>query len=120
MSFSEQMARRHVLPERGRTVAHEKILILESTWALEADYISDSRSTARIYLSFETLLSRGDVPALLSLYISHYSRFQAQKKAPAKTLGASYFTGDFVGRGAGDRNYHFIGNKGVLRSTLAF
>jgi len=44
-------------------VAHEKILILESTWALEADdYISDSRSTARIYLSFETLLSRHDVP----------------------------------------------------------
>jgi hypothetical protein len=25
-----------------------------------------------------------------------------------------------VGRAGGDRNYSFIGNKGVLRSTLAF
>jgi len=44
-------------------VAHEKILILESTWASESDnYISDSRSTARIYLSFESLLSLHDIP----------------------------------------------------------
>jgi hypothetical protein len=46
----------------GAGVAHEKILILESTWASESDYISDSRSTARIYLSFESLLSLHDVP----------------------------------------------------------
>jgi hypothetical protein len=25
-----------------------------------------------------------------------------------------------IGRGGGDRNYNFIGNKGVLRRTLAF
>jgi hypothetical protein len=64
-------------------VAHEKILILESTWALDADdYISDSRSTARIYLSFETLLSRSDVPVfavhrplLLSRYIEDIRQF---------------------------------------------
>ena len=44
-------------------MAHEQILILESSWADEReDYISDSRSTARIYLSFETLLSLHDVP----------------------------------------------------------
>jgi hypothetical protein len=64
-------------------VPHEKILILESTWALEADdYISDSRSTARIYLSFETLLSRSDVPVfavhrplLVSRYIEDIRQF---------------------------------------------
>lgn len=44
-------------------MAYEKILILESTWALDsADYIRDSRSTARIYLSFESLLSLHDEP----------------------------------------------------------
>jgi len=44
-------------------VAYEKILILESSWADEReDYMSDSRSTARIYLSFETLLSLHKVP----------------------------------------------------------
>ncbi len=43
-------------------MAHEKILILESTWASESNYISDSRSTARIYLSFESLLSLHDIP----------------------------------------------------------
>ncbi len=64
-------------------MAHEKILILESTWALEADdYISDSRSTARIYLSFESLLSRHDVPVfavhrplLASRYIEDIRQF---------------------------------------------
>ena len=44
-------------------MAYEKILILESTWANDADdYIRDSRSTARIYLSFESLLSLHDEP----------------------------------------------------------
>lgn len=44
-------------------MAYEKLLILESTWANDADdYISDSRSTARIYLSFESLLSLHDEP----------------------------------------------------------
>jgi hypothetical protein len=44
-------------------VPHEKILILESTWATKSDnYVSDSRSTARIYLSFESFLSLHDVP----------------------------------------------------------
>lgn len=64
-------------------MAHEKILILESTWALEADdYISDSRSTARIYLSFESLLSRHDVPVfavhrplLASRYVEDIRQF---------------------------------------------
>jgi len=46
-------------------VAYEKLLILESTWASEDDdYIRDSRSTARIYLSFESLLSLHDEPVL--------------------------------------------------------
>lgn len=44
-------------------MAFEKILVLESTWANDSDdYIRDSRSTARIYLSFESLLSLHDVP----------------------------------------------------------
>jgi hypothetical protein len=44
-------------------MAYEKILILESTWADDADdYIRDSRSTARIYLSYESLLSLHDEP----------------------------------------------------------
>lgn len=46
-------------------MAFEKILILESTWAEhDEDYISDSRSTARIYLSLESLLSLQDEPVL--------------------------------------------------------
>ena len=46
-------------------MGYEKLLILESTWATEADdYIRDSRSTARIYLSFESLLSLHDEPVL--------------------------------------------------------
>jgi hypothetical protein len=44
-------------------MAFEKILILESTWADDSDeYIRDARSTARIYLSFESLLSLHEVP----------------------------------------------------------
>lgn len=44
-------------------MAYERILILESTWAAsEDDYIGDSRSTARVYLSFETLQSRHEQP----------------------------------------------------------
>jgi hypothetical protein len=44
-------------------MAYEKILILESSWADDSEnYIRDSRSTARIYLSFESLLSLHDVP----------------------------------------------------------
>lgn len=44
-------------------MAYEKILILESNWAEEErDYIRDSRSTARIYLSFEALQSLQDEP----------------------------------------------------------
>ena len=44
-------------------MAFEKILILESAWADDSnDYIRDARSTARIYLSFESLLSLHDVP----------------------------------------------------------
>lgn len=44
-------------------MAYEKILILESTWADdEDDYIRDSRSTAQIYVSFESLLSLHDEP----------------------------------------------------------
>jgi hypothetical protein len=46
-------------------VAFEKMLVLESTWAEDAeDYIRDSRSTARIYLSLESLLSLHDEPVL--------------------------------------------------------
>jgi hypothetical protein len=52
-----------VRPHYGGYMAYEKILILESTWASDADdYIRDSRSTARIYLSFESLLSLHDKP----------------------------------------------------------
>ncbi len=64
-------------------MAYEKILILESTWAEDAgNYISDSRSTARIYLSFESLLSLHDEPVfavhrplLAGRYISDIRQF---------------------------------------------
>lgn len=66
-------------------MAHEKILILESTWADEADdYIRDSRSTARIYLSYESLLSLHDEPVfavhrplLAARYIADIRQFVA-------------------------------------------
>jgi hypothetical protein len=64
-------------------VAYEKLLILESTWAAEdADYIRDSRSAARIYLSFGSLLSLHDEPVfaihrplLAGRYLSDIEQF---------------------------------------------
>jgi hypothetical protein len=64
-------------------VAYEKLLILESTWAAKADdYISDSRSTARVYLSFDSLLSLHDEPVfaihrplLAGRYLSDIEQF---------------------------------------------
>lgn len=42
---------------------NEKVLILEANWAEEDDnYISDSRSTSKIYSSLETLLSLHNEP----------------------------------------------------------
>lgn len=66
-------------------MAHEKILILESTWADDADdYIRDSRSTARIYLSYESLLSLHDEPVfavyrplLAARYVTDMRQFVA-------------------------------------------
>ncbi len=47
-------------------MAYEKILVLESTWAMYDDqYISDSRSTARIYSAVETLMSLHNKPVLI-------------------------------------------------------
>lgn len=73
-------------------MAYEKILILESTWASDSDdYISDSRSTARIYLSFESLLSLHDVPVfavhrplLAARYVRDIRQFVS---LPANTTG---------------------------------
>lgn len=44
-------------------MAHEKILILEGSWAEEdEEYISDTRSTGRIYRGIEALLSLQEIP----------------------------------------------------------
>jgi hypothetical protein len=43
-------------------MAFEKILILESTWADADEYISDSRSTTKIYSGLESLMSVQEKP----------------------------------------------------------
>ena len=43
---------------------NEKLLILESSWANDGQYISDSRSCSRIYRGVEALLSTQDIPIL--------------------------------------------------------
>lgn len=74
-------------------MAFEKILILESSWAeQEEHYISDSRSTSRIYGGFEAVLSVHDKPVftvvrplLKSRYLSDIEQFitlQANRKGP--------------------------------------
>jgi hypothetical protein len=75
-------------------MAYEKILILESTWAdTEADYIRDSRSTARIYSSFEALQSLRDRPVFAihrPLLAHRYLRDMAQFVAlPANRKGVN-------------------------------
>jgi hypothetical protein len=80
--------------QEGSAVAYEKILILESTWANDSDdYIRDSRSTARIYLSFESLLSLHDVPVfavhrplLAARYLSDIRQFVS---LPANKTGVN-------------------------------
>lgn len=41
---------------------NQKILILESSWAENENYMEDTRSTAKIYTSAETLLSIRCIP----------------------------------------------------------
>ncbi len=73
-------------------MAFEKILILESSWAEnEEDYIGDYRSSARIYLSLESLLSLHETPVfaiqkplLTSRYLSDIEQFTS---LPANELG---------------------------------
>lgn len=44
-------------------MAHEKILILESTWAEEADeYLTDTSSSSRVYRALEVMTSTQDHP----------------------------------------------------------
>ena len=39
---------------------------------------------------------------------------------PPREIAKSFVANGMIGRGGGDRNYLSIGNKGVLRRSLAF
>lgn len=73
-------------------MAFEKLLILESTWANEEEYIADSRSTSKIYQSLESLLSLHKEPVniiqrplLASRFVKDIEQFvslPANRKGP--------------------------------------
>lgn len=103
-------------------MAFEKILILESSWAeSKEDYIGDYRSSARIYLSLESLLSLHETPVfaiqkplLASRYLSDIKQFIA---LPANERGpnliiicahGSYSTVSRRGRLINRRRLHAI------------
>jgi hypothetical protein len=54
----------HSVRQEGKGMRNEKLLILESSWAEDGQYISDSRSCSRIYRGVEALLSTQDLPIL--------------------------------------------------------